>query len=99
MEIGVDKDGVVATSDNNHYRLVVSAREERDYPNSTIARYEIINNMTEAVEGRIANIHMALLVMNEFDRRVQGILDHGLENPNDISMGIPVDMDLGERQH
>lgn len=95
----IKEDGSVDTSLNGHYSLMVVEREEKEYPDSLVKRYEVINNYTNVCEGRIANLHMALLIMNEFDRRLQDILENGLSLPEDETTGIPVDMNLGETHH
>lgn len=89
-----NKDGQVSISNNGHYAIYVRDREEMEFPNEKITRYEIVNLGTLAVEGRVANLQMAYLVMNEFDRRLEELMTQGVDE--DEVQGVPMEMNLGQ---
>lgn len=87
-----DDDGQIAISDNGHYAVYVVSREEREYPGREINRYEVVNLSTLAVESRISNLHMALIVMDQFDSRIEQVMTTGViydEDKASASEGTP----------
>ena len=89
-----DEQGQVSMSNNGHYALYIRDREEMEFPNEKIKRYEIVNLSTLAVEGRVANLQMAYLVMNESDRRLEELMTQGVDE--DEVQGVPLEMNLGQ---
>jgi len=87
----------LAISDNAHYAIYVVERHERELPDRSIPRYEIVNLATLAVEARVANFTMAIEVMEEFDRRLEGVvngkdsdtleegIEYGVSSPSQIN--------------
>lgn len=84
-----DEDGKVSVSKNAHYAVYVVEREEAEYPNERIKRYEVVNLSTLAVEGRLGNLHMAVLVMDEFDTRMENLITNGPGGSTESSASVP----------
>lgn len=92
-----DDNGKIYDSTNDHYSLYVVERAEADHPGEKLPRYEIVNKSTLAVEGRVANLQMAYLVMQEFDRRLEELMVSGVDEEEVV--GVPLEMDLGGSSH
>lgn len=71
----VNDEGQIAISSNGHYALYSVERVEREMPDASIRRYEIVNLATLGVEARVANFVMAVEILNEFDRRIEALVN------------------------